>query len=235
MLLDSLLSLFAPHVCLGCGRLGGGLCESCKNDIIDEVYPNCLLCGSSASASNLCSACRKTSRISRAYVVGENKGLLKNLVYNYKFASVRGYSKVLSGILNLMLPILPPATVVVPIPTISKHIRQRGFGHIELVARHLARSRRLKYSSLLVRLDNSVQHGLKAKDRAKAAARTFSINPHIKIPKEILLIDDIYTTGATIKAATKLLKSAGVKTINLAILARHTKRHTELSVLSSRT
>jgi ComF family protein len=223
MLLDSLLSLLAPHVCLGCGRLGGGLCNSCKNDIIDEVYPNCLLCGSGVSADNLCSTCRQTSRISRAYVVGENKTLLKNLLYNYKFGPTRGHSKVLSDILNLMLPILPPATVVVPIPTISKHIRQRGFGHIELVARHLARSRHLKYSRLLLRLDNSVQHGLKAAERTKAAAKTFSINPRAKIPEEILLLDDIYTTGATIKAAAKLLKSAGVKTINLAILARHTK------------
>jgi ComF family protein len=182
-----------------------------------------LLCGSATLADNLCSACRRTSRISRAFVVGENKGLLKTLLYNYKFAPVRGYSKVLSDILSSMLPILPTETVVVPIPTISKHIRQRGFGHIELVAKYLAHSRRLKYSNLLLRLDNSVQHGLKASERTKAAAKTFSINPQAKIPKEILLIDDIYTTGATIKAATKLLKSAGIKTINLAIVARHRK------------
>jgi ComF family protein len=223
MLLDSLLSLFAPHQCQGCGRLGSGLCNSCKNDIIDEIYANCLLCDSSASADNLCPTCRQTSQISRAFVVGENKGVLKNLLYNYKFGPIRGYGKVLSDILSSMLPILPTETVVVPIPTISKHIRQRGFGHIELVAKYLAHSRRLKYSNLLLRLDNSVQHGLKAKDRAKAAAKTFLVNPQAKIPKEILLLDDIYTTGATIKAATKLLKSAGVKTINLAIIARHRK------------
>jgi ComF family protein len=223
MLLDSLLSLLTPHICLGCGRSGAGLCKSCKNDIIDETYPNCLVCGSPVLSHNLCQNCQQASSISRAFVIGENKTMLKNLVYDYKFLPVRGYGKVLSEILDSALPIFPQATVVVPITTIPKHIRQRGFGHIELVAKHLARHRRLKYSQLLLRQDNRVQHGLKASERAKAAAKTFLINPHAKIPTEILLIDDIYTTGATIKAATKLLRDAGVKTINLAIIARQTR------------
>jgi Predicted amidophosphoribosyltransferases len=223
MLLDLLLSTLAPHICMGCSQVGSGLCESCKNDIIDEVYSDCLMCNKTTKHNCICLVCQKSSSISRAFVVGKNKGVLKRFIYDYKFTPIRSYGKDLTDILDKMLPILPKDTVVVPIPTVSKHIRQRGFGHIELIAKLLSRKRRLKYSELLIRNDNSVQHGLKANQRAKAAAKTFSINSRAKIPNEILLIDDIYTTGSTIRFASKLLKEAGVKTINLAIIARHTK------------
>jgi ComF family protein len=223
MLLDLLLSLFAPHHCLGCGVAGSGLCNSCKNDIIDEPYPNCLVCSNSTSHSNICTNCQISTNISRAFVLGKNQGILKKLIYDYKFKPARGLSKDLSDILDKILPILPKNTVIVPISTIPKHIRERGFGHIELIAKQLARKRHLKYYPLLARTDNSVQHGLKEAERAKVAAKTFSIEPHIKIPKEILLIDDIYTTGETVKSAAKLLKNSGVKTINVAIFARQTK------------
>jgi ComF family protein len=223
MLLDLLLSLFAPHLCQGCGATGRGLCECCNNYIIDEIYPFCLICGLEISYNNLCVNCRKTSSITRAFVVGQNKTTLKRLLYAYKFTPARGLSRDLSHLLDRALPILPSDTIIVPIPTISKHIRQRGFGHIELIARQLARRRRLPYRQLLLRRDNSVQHGLNAAARAQSAAKTFRLRPKSEIARTVLLIDDIYTTGQTIKAASKLLKSAGARTIYVAVIARQTR------------
>jgi ComF family protein len=154
------------------------------------------------------------------------------LVYDFKFKSEYGNAQVLAQLLDETLPIFPDSTVIVPIPTIPKHIRQRGFGHTETIAKLLARKRKMKLlKNWLIRTDNSVQHGLKAKDRQKIAQKTFGIRPLGQPPSEILLIDDVYTTGATANAAAKLLQKAGVKTINLALIARHDKNSAKNDIM----
>lgn len=225
MLLDSILGLLTPPICKGCGEISSGaLCRDCFQETIDEPYQCCLICGSLTSLDNLCKACQNKSDLSRAFVIGQNTGVLKKLTYDYKLLPERHIAKTLANLLDEVLPILPPATVIMPIPTIPNHIRERGFGHTEVVARIFARKRHLPYRQLLTRTDNSVQHGLKARERIKAAAKTFAIKENHGKITEVLLIDDIYTTGATIKAAAKLLKNAGVININLAIIARHSKK-----------
>jgi ComF family protein len=224
MLLDWLLSWISPHVCKGCGQVGDGLCDSCFFDITNENYGKCLFCGEVADG-NLCHSCASRLPFKRAFVVGERRGLLKRLVGDFKYNSERGNARVIARLLDATLPILPSGCVVVPIPTIAPHIRQRGFGHTELIARHFARIRRLPYSQkLLLRADNSIQHGLKARERQRQAAKAFLVSKRQTIPTEILLLDDICTTGATVTAAAKLLKKAGVKTINLAIVTRHSNK-----------
>ncbi|GHU07564.1 amidophosphoribosyltransferase [Alphaproteobacteria bacterium] len=224
MLLDRVLGLLSPHYCKGCGRAGSGLCEGCLLDITESPYGRCLGCGTVMMDGNICRTCRTKLPFDRAYVVGERRGTLKRLVGDFKFNSERGQARVIIRLLDAVLPILPDDTVIVPVPTIAPHVRQRGFGHTELVARLLAKQRHLRCDShLLLRATNTVQHGLKAAERRKQAAKAFTVNQHRRFPAEILLLDDIYTTGATVIAAAKLLKKAGVQTINLAIVARQLK------------
>jgi ComF family protein len=226
MLLDRLLALFAPHSCKACGQLGPGLCDECAIAFTDEPPTQCLLCSSPVEDDNLCRECRTSSPFDRAFVVGESAKVLKKLIYDFKFRSERGNVVSLSNLLDDIVPILPDGTVIVPIPTISAHIRQRGFGHAELIARTFARRRHLPYARLLRRENNVVMHGLKAKARHAAAETTFALNKSSrhKLPREILLIDDIFTTGATASTAARLLKDAGVKIINFAVIARHLKK-----------
>jgi ComF family protein len=224
MLFDRILGLLAPHDCKGCGRAGTGLCSGCQVDITESPYGKCLGCGTITTDNNICRGCRAKLPFDRAYVIGERRGTLKRLVGDFKFNSERGQARVIADLLDAVLPILPDGTVIIPIPTIAPHVRQRGFGHTELVARLLAGQRHMRYDShLLLRATNTVQHGLRAAQRRKQAAKAFTVNGHRTVPAEILLLDDIYTTGATATAAARLLKKAGVKTVNLAIVARQVK------------
>ncbi|MDR2524312.1 MAG: hypothetical protein LBC95_02090 [Candidatus Nomurabacteria bacterium] len=183
----------------------------------------CLVCGE-VTKRGLCRNCRLGVPFERAFVVGERRGALKRLVGDFKYNSERGNALVIARLLDAVLPVLPTGIVIVPIPTIAPHIRRRGFGHTELVAHHLAKSRHIPCDNrLLLRADNSVQHGLKARERQRQARTTFRLNPRRAVPPEILLLDDIYTTGATMIAAAKLLKKHGAKTINVAIVARQVK------------
>jgi len=215
---------FAPHICKGCGRPGSTLCENCIFDNIDNKYAKCVVCGALTGHDNLCQKCRVLMPFDRAFVVGERKEVLEKLVGDFKYESERDGANAIAKLLDGVLPALPKSTVIIPIPTIAPHIRARGFGHTEIVTKRLARIQSLKCDlNLLLRTDSSVQHGLKLAERKKQAKKAFEINTKRPVPSEVLLFDDIYTTGATIIAASQILKKAGVKTINIAIVARQSK------------
>jgi ComF family protein len=156
------------------------------------------------------------------FVVGERTKTLKKLVGNFKYFSRRESAKTVAELLGSVLPKnLPNDLTIVPLPTIPKHIRERGFDHMKLVARELSRLRKLPYNSDLIhRTDNVSQHSANFNQRQKQAAQAFVIDHRRSVPTRVLLIDDIYTTGATVATAAKLLKKRGVKEIWLGIVAR---------------
>ena len=77
-------------------------------------------------------------------MVGERNGTLQRLVGLYKFERTRLAYKQLGDLLNDVLPDLPTETVIVPVPTTPSRIRERGYDHMLLIAKHLARSRGLR-------------------------------------------------------------------------------------------
>ena len=120
------------------------------------------------------------------------------------------------------LPELPDAAVLVPIPTIAAHKRQRGYDHTKLMAAAIKRQRGGSVTSLLMRQTNSVQIGKGRAERLRQAHQAFTLNTKHRIDCDAphIIIDDVYTTGATIEAAAKLLQSAGIKTIWVAVATR---------------
>ncbi|MDR0957418.1 MAG: hypothetical protein LBM09_02465 [Candidatus Nomurabacteria bacterium] len=227
-MIDFCLSWLSPHICKGCRAVGKALCGSCKKYILDQSGRECITCQREidwqtfAWQGNLCAKCANDSPFKRVFVVGERKTTLRELVDDYKFASERDSAQPIADLILSILPEkLPDDLIIMPLTTIPKHIRQRGLDHTKLIVRNLARLRKMTaVYNVLLRNDNIAQHSADAKTRARQAAKTFAINPRTKIPKKILLIDDIYTTGATATAAAKLLRKHGAKEIWLGIVAR---------------
>lgn len=91
-----------------------------------------------------------------------------------------------------------------------------------LIARNLAKVRKLKCKSLIGRKNNTKQRQASAKQRLEQAQNAFYIKGVINPDIPYLIVDDVYTTGATIKCASKLLSKAGAKHIWIAIIARQT-------------
>ncbi|NTW61890.1 hypothetical protein HGB25_00520, partial [Candidatus Saccharibacteria bacterium] len=77
----------------------------------------------------------------KAWVVGQRDGVLQRLVGLYKFERAKSAYKVLGDLILDILPDLPPETVIVPIPTTPSRIRERGYDHMLLVARYIAKKR----------------------------------------------------------------------------------------------
>lgn len=217
-MLDSLLQYIAPHSCCGCGKKGGLLCEQCKYDIVFEPYSQCIHCNAPTSSANVCRGCRKKLNIEDVWVVGRRDDVLKALLDRYKFSASRSAGAVCADLLVERLPILPADITIVPVPTSAHSRRVRGFGHTELVAKQLARRLRCSYASPLTRKATGTQHFRSRADRLKLSADDFDYRGGAVSP--VLLVDDIYTTGATLRACVQKLRENGVKVVYVAIVAR---------------
>ena len=227
------LDLVAPHSCRGCGRLGEVLCERCKNYNISRMI-------------KICSRCRKSVVKCKCevpvYTAFYREGLARKLVEEYKYQSVRDLGAVLAEMLDEVIPkeigtqddgIVNPVdsagspgglerareVVLVPLPTAPKHIRERGFDHTLRLAKVLARRRKgFSCQHVLSRYKNSVQVGADAKTRRKQAKEAYYVEGRIDSDKTYLLVDDVWTTGASMEAAISLMKKAGVKHLAAAVI-----------------
>ena len=94
---------------------------------------------------------------------------------------------------------------------------------MKIVAEKFAKIRGLKCEKLLFRESSDSQHDKNARERKLLADKMFSVRPNP--PAKILLLDDIWTTGATMSAATKLLLDAGAEEVSLGIVAKQVGLH----------
>lgn len=213
-----LLDLIAPHSCRGCRRLGRVLCDRCKKDLLENHYDICPNCKQIKTISS-CSNC---SELPPTFVIGERSGLVGELVQDLKYHSVRKAASEIASLLDQLLPKFNTPVSIVPLPTISKHIRARGLDHTLLVAKQFSKLRSsVIVEKAILRRQNTVQVGADLKTRKKQAQNAYQINPHFKPNNDntYILLDDVWTTGASMKSAYQILYQAGTKKVILAVLA----------------
>ncbi len=219
-MIDTLLSLIAPHHCCGCGKVGSPLCGNCKYNISSESESVCIVCGRLCGVSGICKSCHVP--YTKAWHVGPRADTLQRLIGLYKFERLQAAYRSLADLLHGAVPDLPPQTVVVSIPTVSGHIRERGYDHMALIARRFAKKRHLKLSHVLCRTTDTKQRQASAKQRDQQAKAAFKVHGVVSGDVPYLLIDDVMTTGATIKYAARALKQAGARQVWVAVIARQT-------------
>jgi ComF family protein len=211
------MDIIAPHHCYGCGEIGTTLCQNCKYDIVFEAFSGCIVCASPASVG-ICSSCRSTYE--KAWCVGERSGALETLIDAYKFERVKSADAMLASLLDEVVDVFPANTVVLPVPTLPGHIRKRGYDHARLLAKAFASTRRLSFEHSLRRKTTSAQRGASRKERMKQAEDAFECRGILDADRPYLLIDDVVTTNATLRYSAEALRSAGAKTVWVAVIAR---------------
>jgi len=208
----------APHLCFGCGKIGTPLCHNCKNNITTEPFVGCILCGK-VSPEGLCA--QHDVPICKAWVVSERRTVLRRVIDAYKFENVKASANTLADLLVDTLPILPRNTMIIPIPTASAHVRQRGYDHLDILARSLSQKLELPVMRLLQRSSAKTQHRLNKVERQQEAKSAFYVRKQLNVPFDtpLLLLDDIITTGSTVGSSAQALTNVGYKTIFVAALA----------------
>lgn len=214
---DHLLAPIAPHLCCGCSKIGSLLCDNCNYNISSEPFERCVSCGSLAGLRGLCESCHLP--YSRAWCVGERSGELRRLIDTFKFERVRGAHSPLAKLLSRRIGQLPEDTVLVPIPTIAPHIRQRGYDHALLLAKAVANYQGVPLSKVLCRKSVTRQRGATRVERIAQAEQAFSVRGAMRQDRVYVIIDDIITTGATVKQAAQALREAGAGDVWVAALA----------------
>ena len=218
-MLDTMLSFIAPHHCSGCGVSGTLLCDNCEYDIIADPYSACVACGRGiAGRAGLCGDCHPP--YDRAWCVAPRLDHVEQLLNTYKFHYTKAAHRPLASLLHEHLPELPPQVRLVPVPTINSHIRQRGYDHTLLIAKALAKKRGLLIDTSLQRATSTMQRGANARTRTAQAKRAFRVKAALDPDAVYLLLDDVITTGATVKYATKALKDAGAQYVWVVAICR---------------
>ncbi len=168
----------------------------------------------------VCPSCRKAVRLKRVYVALEYKGIAKELVYSLKFEGKRQAAEIIAKVMHGLLPLYSSDTIVVSVPTARSRVRQRGFDQTALIARCLAREQKLKFVPALLRHGAARQVGASKKLRQSQVGGLYALRPNVNLQgKEILLVDDVVTTGATLAEVTRVLKQAGAKSVSCAAFA----------------
>lgn len=153
------------------------------------------------------------------FVGGWREGALMKMVEEYKYRSVWAMGDALADILDAALPNHESKgwrgeeIVVVPLPTIGRHVRERGLDHTLRLARKLARRRGWKCKQLLVRAVDTVQVGAKASEREEQARKAYAVRDELDAKKIYVLLDDVWTTGASMRAAAEVMKVTGAERV----------------------
>jgi competence protein ComFC len=226
--LDTVIGWLAPPVCLGCGVEGFSFCFECSISNIIPFGERCFNCNSLSVKSASCDRCRNNDPPRHVWVSTDYEGVVKSLVQLYKFGHQRVAAKSIANLMsesflffNSNEDILKTNYLVVPVPTATSRVRQRGFDHSALLARAVASNLKLPYKNVMQRLGQSRQVGKSRNERFKQAERNYEvIKPGMVAGRNILLIDDVVTTGATLCSAAKTLRKAGAKRVDALVFAK---------------
>jgi ComF family protein len=157
-----------------------------------------------------------------AYSFGSYEGSLQQLIHLFKYAKVESLAGALSHFMIQAIPLEAKIDVVIAMPMHWRKRWERGFNQAELLAQPVARRYGLKLSKNLRRTRyTKSQAGLNETDRRANLKGSFEVRrPEQIAGKRVLVIDDVFTTGSTLRAAAEVLKAAGAAQVSALTLAR---------------
>jgi ComF family protein len=219
------LDLLFPRRCIGCGREGDFLCPSCLKSLPKIVPPLCPRCGLPQSRAVLCSSCAGwQAEIDGIRSPFRFDGVIRQAIHELKYRNLRAIAGLFARLLNDYLSANPlPTEVVVAVPLHPKRLRERGYNQSFLLAKELAKLSKLPLiEDCLIRERHSPPQARTANvgERRSNVANAFSCRDRRLEGKQVLLIDDVSTSGATLDACARALKKAGATTVWGVVLAR---------------
>jgi competence protein ComFC len=221
MALDALF----PQHCVGCGREGDLLCQSCRQTLPRIVPPLCPKCGQPQPSGILCPDCSGWP----AHIDGIRSpfrfdGVIRQAIHQLKYRNLRALAAPLAELLNTYLTASPiPDGILVPVPMHPKRLRERGYNQSGLLARELGKlSGRPVVMDCLSREQHTPPQARTSsrQERQRNVAHAFTCRDHRLRSQPVLLIDDVATSGATVDACAEALKSAGTTRVWALVLAR---------------
>lgn len=222
----NLLDFLFPPRCLGCNQFGTYLCPECTNlfkPLSNHICPVCTK-GSFLGATH--PHCLSATSLDGLISTFPYTGTAKRAILKFKYQFVSSLTKTLSELMTSFTdftPIQKNSWLIVPVPLHVKRLRWRGFNQAELLAKSLAAYTHWPYApGLLKRTRHTTpQMSLRRSARLTNLQGAFAANESLVPSRQpLLLVDDVWTTGSTLKECTKVLKQHGATTVWAITLAR---------------
>lgn len=229
----SLLDLIFPKYCVNCKKYGDFLCTNCFSRLSYDTNNICLVCVKPSYDGLTHPGCMGKTTISGTFTGIVYNAVAKKLLYKFKY---KPYLSTLGTFLtDLMYESLIQNAefnrliensewIMVPIPLSSNKFRSRGFNQSEILASKLGKKLGFSVWDYLIRIkETKSQFNLSKKERKENMADAFGLKKEFiqeVVNKNIILVDDVLTTGSTLVEAAKILKKNGAKQIWGVALAR---------------
>jgi ComF family protein len=229
------------------------VCQECLDAMRPIAGGVCAICGERLFSSYAfagppgeprCGLCRRIEpAFARATAYGSYESGLRELIHLLKYGGVRPAANVLGRMLAEAIAVIEPdfpadSMVLVPVPLHRTKFRQRGFNQAELIARAAMKASRpedrlrLCAGVLERKRETTSQTGLTSHQRRENLRGAFGVaQPEAVKGREALVVDDVYTTGATVSECARVLRRAGATKVWVATVARTLKisaQHVEI-------
>lgn len=233
--IDAALDLIYPSktICYSCGNIikreeKYSLCPNCYNSLPFIPEHSCNKCGiplRMIEDGPNCEECKNTFYFfHKAISVVKYEEVVKRLIYRFKYSNHTYLSRTMGAMMANKLKAEGIKTdLIIPIPLYKNKEKERGFNQSVLLSKYISEKINIPVNTNnLIRVKNTkVMHSLSKKERVQNVKDAFKVVDKWVIKnKSILLVDDIFTTGATVNISSKLLIEAGAKLIIVLTFAR---------------
>lgn len=229
-----LSDLIFPVRCTNCHKFGEYVCRGCLRTIAIKKSFECIGCKRDTPFGQTCYLCAKTNFVGQLFIVADYKNplvekILKFLKYKFIFDMRRPLSILMKKYLKWLAldkkcNIFEANPLLVPIPLHPRRLNWRGFNQSELLAKDLADTFQMEMASDAIErtINTTPQADIKDKEeRLKNLNGIFRIKKGVKIVgREILLIDDVCTTGATLNECARVFRASGASKVVALVIAR---------------
>ena len=222
-----------PRRCLCCGEpllfrtgLSVPVCENCQKQLLPiRAQRRCVICSLALiSEMRLCTRCaRRTFSFTSNFSLYEYRGTIRRIISQFKFSNRRSLARLLAGLLLPELQKRYPGVPIVPVPGNPRSVRRRGWDPMFEVARSLGRIADVPVLSALKRIRSGPQKGLGYEERLNNIRGTIRLSRAYRkqggLCRGVVLLDDIFTSGATADECARMLHLAGVREVRVLSLA----------------
>ncbi len=221
-----LLDLIFPPRCVYCGSLGAYLCDSCREEAQPIGRDICIRCGNPMTVRSVCPLCRQDPPDPLRGIRGVcfYKGPIAQGIRILKYHGVWELAPILGAYLADYIREHPiPIDALIPVPLHHERQAARGFNQSELLARAVTQTLGIPTRADILRRVRATQSQIHLNriQRRQNVAGAFAVGPDVDLRgRRLLLIDDVATTGATLRACAQALQQTGVKAIWALTVAR---------------
>lgn len=200
------------------------VCSDCRKKLVPLQGVFCQTCGAPlVSEKMICLQCRENKNnhsYTKSYSLYAYRGAVKELIFQYKFRGVRYLAPFIAEQLIRWYGTTFFQCPIIPAPSEPRNRRLRGWDPVELLAKELAKQTGGTVHPILKRKKSSSQKELNRDERRKNLADKISLNQNVPDNERIILLDDIWTTGATSEICSNVILESYNGVINVVTIAR---------------